>query len=89
MVWPGKKHANAIHFKQIEYSIGQSPLIDDSLLDATLFVVDVITAKYVDIFNYFTLHKFPNGILEKEKKRLIPKTSSYTIIGETLYKLRI
>ncbi len=84
-----KETCQCLSFKQIEYKIGQSPLIDDSLLDATLFVVDVVTTEYVDIFNYFSLHQFPNGILEKEKKRLIQKTSSRTIIGRTLYKLGI
>ncbi len=61
--------------------------IDDSLLDATLFVVDIFNVEYVDIFNYLSLHQFPNGLSKKKKKRLVLKTMPYTIIGKTLYKM--
>jgi hypothetical protein len=65
--------------------LGKVP-IDDSLLNATLFVVDVVIGEYVDTFNYLPLHQFPNGILGKENEIFIQKTSSHTIIRETLYE---
>jgi hypothetical protein len=55
--------------------LGKVP-IDDSLPNAILFAVDVVIGEYVDIFNYLPLHQFPNGILGKENKRFIQKTSS-------------
>jgi hypothetical protein len=85
MVWLRKKHVNAEVLSRLNSKLGKVP-IDDSLLNATLFVVDVVIGEYVDIFNYLPLHQFPNGILGKENERLIQKTSSYTIIGETLYE---
>jgi hypothetical protein len=69
----------------LNFKLGKVP-IDDSLSNATLFVVDVVIGEYVDIFNYLPLHQFPNGILGKENKRLIQKTSLYTIIRGTLYE---
>lgn len=85
MVQPRKEHANANHLNRLNSKLGKVP-IDDSLPNATLFVVDVVIGEYVDIFNYLPLHQFPNGILRKENKKLIQKTSSYTIIGGTLYE---
>jgi hypothetical protein len=85
MVWPRKKHANADHPSRLNSKLGKVP-VDYSLQNATLFAMDVVIGEYVDIFNYLSLHQFPNGILGKENKRLIAKKSSYTIIRGTLYE---
>ncbi len=80
------KHVNANHFNILNTQLGKVP-IDDSLPYATLFIVDNFSAKYANIFNYLSLHQFPNGFSKKEKKRLIQKTTPCTIISGTLYKM--
>jgi hypothetical protein len=64
MVWPRKKHANVDHLSRLNFKLGKVP-IDDSIPNATLFVLDVIIREYVDIFNYLPLHQFPSGSLGK------------------------
>ncbi len=66
--------------------MGKTPIYD-CLPYAILFMVDVITGEYVDIFNYLFLHQFPNGVSKNKKtKKIIPKTSPYIAIRKTLYK---
>jgi hypothetical protein len=66
-VQPKKNHVNANHLSRLNIKIGKAP-INDSLLDAALSVWEVFNGEYVDVFNYLSLHQFPNGLLKKKKK---------------------
>ena len=55
---PSKKHANADHLFQLTNELGGDP-ISDSILDADLFVVDVISKEYGDLIQCLTHHTFP------------------------------
>jgi hypothetical protein len=84
-VRPGKRHANADHLSRLSEELGHEP-IDDNLPDANLFQVDIISKEYADILHYLSTNQFPLDYNEKQKRRLMYRSSPYTIIGDVLYK---
>ncbi len=86
LVQLGKKHVNVDHLSRLSIQL-RKVSIDDSLSNATLFVMEFFSVEYANIFNYLSLHQFPNGLSEKRKKILIQKTTPYIINGGTLYKM--
>ena len=81
----GKKHANADFLSRLSKEVNPTS-IDDSLLDAHLFNVDVIPVEYADVLYYLKNNTFPLEYTDKQKHQLIYKMNSYTLIGEVLYK---
>jgi hypothetical protein len=65
LVQPTKNHVNADHLSRLNIKLGKAP-INDSLLDAALCVWEVFNGEYANVFNYLSLHQFPNGLLKKE-----------------------
>jgi hypothetical protein len=65
LVQPTKNHVNADHLSRLNIKLGKAP-INDSLLDAALFVWEVFNGEYANVFNYLSLHQFPNGLSKKE-----------------------
>lgn len=84
-VRPGKKHANADHLSRLTTELGIEP-ISDTLPDAALFAVDVISREYAELLEYLKFQTFPNNFTEKMKKNLVVKSTPYTILGDVLYK---
>ncbi len=68
MVQLENKHVNVDHLSRLNIQLSKVP-ISDYLPNSTLFVVDSFSAKYVDIFNYLSLHQFPDGLSQKEKRK--------------------
>jgi len=81
----GKSHANVDHFSQINQEVG-SESITNNFLDANLFQVDIILMEYDDIIHYFSMEQFLLECIEKQKKMLVYKTNSCTLIVGMLYK---
>lgn len=86
MLRPRKKHANIYHLSILNIQVGKTPIYD-FLPYTILFMVDVVTKEYVDIFNYYFYINSPMVFPQKKEKKLIQKTSPYIAIRETLYKL--
>lgn len=84
-VRPGKTHANADHLSRLSNILENEP-ISDALPDAELFLVDLIMLEYSELIQYLTFQTFPFHFTEKLKRRLVLKSTPYTMIGETLYK---
>ena len=81
----GKKHANADFLSRLSKEVDPTS-IDDSLLDAHLFNVDVIPIEYADVLYYLKNNTFPLEYIDKQKQQLVYKMRSYSLIGEVLYK---
>lgn len=54
---PRKKHANADHMSHLANILDNEP-INDALLDAKLFIIDVITSKYSELIQYLIFQIF-------------------------------
>jgi hypothetical protein len=80
-VRPGKRHANADHLSRLTNILGNEP-INDALPDVELFVVEVISPNYSDLFQYLIFQTFSFHFTDKLKKQLILKSAPYTIIGD-------
>jgi hypothetical protein len=72
VVRPNKSYGNADHISWLEPLPGsQLAPLNDQLLDADLFEVDVIHAEYAEIINFLQTNRMPE---------------EYTLIGGILYK---
>ena len=61
--------------------------IEDDLLDAHLFRVEVIPSELAKIGQYLQEGKAPDHYSKKRKKILSTKATPYTLINGNLYKL--
>ena len=62
VVCPGKSHGNADHLSRLQPTgLTNTVPLDDKLLDADLFEVDVLFLEYVEILTYLETNQTPFG----------------------------
>ena len=61
--------------------------LDDNLLDADLFKVDVLFPEYMEILTYLETNQMPAGYSPLQVQTLIRRSAPYSLIGGVLYKM--
>ena len=88
VVCPSKSHGNANLLSRLQpTSLPNTVLLDDNLLDADLFEVDVLFPEYVEILTYLEKNQTPVGYSPLQIQTLIWQSALYSLIGGVLYKL--
>lgn len=65
LVWLRKKHANVNHLSRLKTQFSKTPIDDFFIYYATLFVLEAITMKYVDILIIYHYINFPMAFFLK------------------------
>jgi len=82
----GRLNARPDHLSQIDS--GEEPSnLDDNLLDAPLFSIQIAYDYYADIIQFLTTGIAPEEFTKQQKKQLVVKAADFTLITGCLYKL--
>jgi hypothetical protein len=65
---------------------GDSTPVDDDFPDENLFSISTFTPWYADIANYLVTDKLPQGMISREKQRIIQLSANYMWHEDTLYR---
>ena len=82
----GWLNAGPDHLSHVENS-EESTNIDDVLVDAQLFHVDMTDGCYAPIIQFFATGVTPEDMSTSQKKKLVMKASHFQLIVGQLYKL--
>ena len=86
IVKPGWLNVGPDHLSQIES--GEEPtILEDNLLDAQLFAIDVVDKEFNAIIYLLNTGYAPEYYSIWQKRQLVLKASNYTLIAGKLYKL--
>ena len=86
IVKPGRLNAGPDHLSRIDS--GEEPSnLDDNMLDALLFSIQIADEYYADIIHFLTTGVTPDEFTKQQKKQLVVKEADFTFIAGHLYKL--
>ena len=86
VIQPGKSNVGPDHLSRVKS--GEDPIgINNDLPDAQLFRVVAIPVELAEIGQYLQEGKAPEHYYEKKNKILTIKSTPFTLINGTLYKL--